>query len=32
MNNEKEDRFESAFSYKIIYIIRINDKEHLGKL
>ena len=24
--------FEPAFSYKLIYIFRINDSNHLGKL
>lgn len=27
-----ESIFESSFSYKLIYIFRINDKEHEGKL
>ena len=30
-NTEIKD-FESAFSYKVIYIFRINDNEHRGKL
>lgn len=33
MDNEIEVKdFESAFSYKVIYIFRINDENHKGKL
>ena len=30
--DNKVERFEPAFSYKLIYIFRINDRDHLGKL
>lgn len=32
MNKDIEKNFEASFSYKLIYIFRINDKEHLNKL
>ena len=28
----KVEKFDPAFSYKLIYIFRINDSDHLGKL
>ena len=30
--DNKVEKFEPAFSYKLIYIFRINDRDHLGKL